>query len=109
MTIPTINVETLKAWLDKNEVLLVDVREADEYAASHIPGALLLPLSQFSPLKLPEHPGKKLVIQCLGGKRSAMACQATMIAIPGIDVYNLEGGINSWAAAGFAIVEGMQP
>ena len=63
----------LKAALDAGIVLLVDVREANEFAAERIPGAVNAPLSTFQPASLPDGDGRTLVMQCLGGKRSAMA------------------------------------
>ena len=40
---------TLKQWIDKGEVLVIDVREPAEYVAEHISGAKLMPLSVFDP------------------------------------------------------------
>ncbi|MBL0320007.1 MAG: rhodanese-like domain-containing protein [Alphaproteobacteria bacterium] len=102
-TLPTINVDTLKTWIDHNQAIVIDVREDDEFKEAHIQGAIHLPLSRFSPLQLPEIQDKKLVIQCLGGKRSAMACQLILSTVPDQEVYNLEGGISSWVNAGFPV------
>ena len=63
----------LKAALDAGIVLLVDVREANEFAAERIPGAVNAPLSTFQPASLPDGDGRTRVMQCMGGKRSAMA------------------------------------
>lgn len=69
--------------LHQGRAVLIDVREADEYAAEHIPGALLHPLSSFNPAALPQ--GLPLILQCGSGKRSATAmarCQAVGGALP---------------------------
>ena len=63
----------LAAMLKDGAAVLVDVREPDEFAAGHIAGAVNLPLSRFSPDQLPHPAGKRLVLQCAGGKRSGMA------------------------------------
>ena len=39
----SIDADTAKKWLDADEALLVDVREPEEYAVCHIPGATLIP------------------------------------------------------------------
>ena len=51
--------------------LLVDVREADEYAAGHIPGAVNAPLSTLEGADLPKD--RPLFLYCLRGSRSARA------------------------------------
>ena len=51
--------------------LLIDVREADEYAAGHIPGAMNAPLSRIHALDLPRD--RPLFLYCLRGSRSARA------------------------------------
>ena len=51
--------------------LLVDVREAEEYAAGHIPGAVNVPLSTIESAQLPMD--RPLFLYCLRGSRSARA------------------------------------
>lgn len=103
MPIQTIDASTLKNWLDKGEALLVDVREPAEHAAESIPGATLLPLGNISKAALPETSGKKLVLHCKAGKRGATACEKLMAEAPGLEIYNLEGGISAWTQAGHKV------
>lgn len=80
--------------------IVVDVREADEFAAGHIPGALNLPLSSFDTARLPDPEGKVLVLNCLGGKRSGMAldrCARTQADT------HLAGGFGAWTQAGLPV------
>lgn len=42
----TINIDQLENLLANQEINLIDVREADEYASGHIPSAVNMPLSQ---------------------------------------------------------------
>ena len=51
--------------------VLVDVREADEYAADHIPGAVNVPLSEITASALPKD--RPLFLYCLRGARSQRA------------------------------------
>jgi Rhodanese-like domain len=48
-----VDAPTLKEWIDRDTVLLVDVREPAEHAGEHIPGSILLPLSKFDPTQMP--------------------------------------------------------
>ena len=88
----------LAGLLDKGAALVVDVREADEFAAGHIPGSLNLPLSRFSPEQLPDAGERMLVLTCLGGKRSGMALERCGKAQAAVDTH-LAGGFNAWASA----------
>ncbi len=95
----------LQAKLANGAVLLVDVREADEFAAEHIAGAINRPLSSFQPSLLPDAGGKLVVLQCAGGKRSGMALEKCAAAQAAIETH-LAGGIGAWKAAGLPVVSG---
>lgn len=95
------DVKKVKDWLDRNEILLVDVRETSEYELEHIAGALLLPLSSFDPEVFPNLPGKKVVLHCAVGKRSEAA--GKMLINEGREnVNHMVGGLDAWKAAGYA-------
>ncbi|MGB9151642.1 MAG: rhodanese-like domain-containing protein, partial [Alphaproteobacteria bacterium] len=93
----------LKEWLDSDQAILVDVREPAEYKAEHIPGAVLIPLSDVTQSKLPAHAGKKLVFHCRSGKRGGLACEKILGLGAEPDVYNLDGGIMAWSHAGYNV------
>ena len=94
-----------KAAHDAQEILLIDVREPAEFAAERIHGALNVPLSTFNPVALPEAGGKTVVLQCAGGKRSAMAVDQCRKAGQPIETH-LAGGLAAWKAAGLPTVTG---
>lgn len=95
----------VKAALDARQILLIDVREPAEFAAERIDGALNLPLSTFNPSALPDAAGKTIVLQCAGGKRSAMAVDQCRKADQAIETH-LAGGLAAWKAAGLPTVTG---
>jgi rhodanese-related sulfurtransferase len=99
-----ITLDDLKAGLSDRTIVLVDVREADEYAAGHIHGALFNPLSQFETDKLPPPlPGKKIIIYCRSGRRSITAMEkAQQAGRTDIDTH-YSGGILGWLGAGEAV------
>jgi rhodanese-related sulfurtransferase len=82
--------------LARGDIILVDVREPKETGAESIPGAVLMPLSQFDPSKLPKG---HVVLTCLGGKRSAMALERCRDAGVAINTH-MRGGLTAWKAAG---------
>ena len=95
----------LHSMLEGGAALLIDVRETDEFAAGHIPGAVNMPLSRFSPGDLPDPQGKIVVLQCAGGKRSGQALDQCARAQSAIDTH-LAGGIGAWKNAGLPVVSG---
>ena len=87
-------------WLAVGEAILIDVRDEDAYARERIAGARLVPLSRFDPAAA-EGGGKKVIMQCRSGRRSAEACR-----LAGGGAYNLVGGIEAWKSAGLPVERG---
>lgn len=96
----------LKLWLEKNDCLLIDVREPVEYNEAHIKQAINIPLSELLVKinKLPDLKNKKVVLQCKAGVRSMNACEALKKDGFNDILWNLEGGIQSWVDAGFSVI-----
>lgn len=87
----------------ERSILLIDVREPDEYAAERIHGALLYPLSTFDPRALPDTGKAGIVFQCGSGMRSGKAMAAAVAA--GLPVVgHLAGGIKAWREAGLPLI-----
>lgn len=103
MAVKTIDVKTLKQWLENNEALVIDVREPKEHESIHIPNSQLIPLASLCKEKLPQDSGKKIVIHCHSGRRSSNACLKLLQEDPSLEIYNLEGGISSWSNAGHEV------
>lgn len=100
--IQTIDAHTLHDWIEKDEAVLIDVREAREHASAHIPAARLMPLSRIANEQLPEAGGRKVVICCASGNRSLMAADRLFADHYG-SVCNLDGGIAAWQLAGYDV------
>jgi len=102
--INSMTVSELKEQMDKKEdLILVDCRELEEWNNGHIHGATLIPLSSFEEdSKVLKHKQAKVVLQCRSGKRSLRA--AMYLQDQGFeDLYNLEGGILDWVENGFPV------
>lgn len=88
--------ETLKQMIsNENDLVIVDVREKEEFAEGHIAGAQLVPLSEFQSRvnELPKD--KKVVLVCLSGSRSSQAA-AYLVQLGYNQVFNLDGGMSVW-------------
>ena len=80
------------------DAFLLDVREDDEWAAGHAPGALHIPLMDL-PARLGELPTDvPVTVICRVGGRSAQA--TSWLVQQGYDAVNLDGGMFAWASAG---------
>ncbi len=102
MSLKKIDPIALKERLDAGSAILVDIREADEYAREHIVGARLVPLSGFDAHDLDREHGKAVVFHCKSGNRTA--ANASRILAKGFpEAYVLAGGIDGWKAAGLPI------
>jgi rhodanese-related sulfurtransferase len=78
-------------------VLLIDVREPDEYALAHIESARLLPLSLFTEWVETLDPEAETVVMCHHGIRSAQVCAFLAQQQGFTKLKNLEGGIDRWS------------
>ena len=88
-------------------VVVIDVREADEYVAGHVPGARLVPLGRLS-----QHLGgvprdQRVYVICASGNRSKAA--ASLMERAGIDAVSVAGGTGAWQRAGKPVTFGVRP
>ncbi len=91
--------------------VIIDVREADEYAAGHLSGAINLPrgLLEFKLSSTPalEKRDLSVVLYCKTSGRSALAA-ITMQAMGYINVVSMAGGYDAWVEAGRPVVKAVQ-
>ncbi len=95
--VPTVSASELCGLLARDEVLLVDVREADEREVVAIPGAVHVPLGRFrSGEAMADLPSDRpVVLHCKAGGRSAEAL-GLLRASGRDDVRHLDGGVLAW-------------
>lgn len=102
--IPQVQPAELQSRLESGEqVVVIDVREPDEFAKGKIPGAYTIPrgvLEMQVDGRLPLE--TTVVLYCGAGARSALACKS--LAEMGYDkVENLEGGWGAWVRLGLPV------
>jgi len=101
---PEIDIETFAARREAGEAVL-DVREPDEYAEAHVPGAVLVPLGQLLD-RIDEVPEGPLLVICRSGARSLKA--ADQLNSRGYAATNVAGGTMAWIDSGREVVQGME-
>lgn len=100
-----IDVDELAIRLDGGAVV-IDVREADEYEAAHVPGAVLVPLSELQDRVEDVPADRPVLVICKSGARSMRACE--FLAPLGRDVTNVAGGTMAWIDSGREVVTGTE-
>ncbi|MFG6490955.1 rhodanese-like domain-containing protein [Microbacterium sp. P03] len=91
---------TVQQLSEREGVPLIDVREPDEYAAGHVPGAVNLPMSTIGE-RLDDLPDGAFDVICQVGGRSGRVVQA--LEARGYDVTNVDGGTGEWIQSGYPL------
>jgi rhodanese-related sulfurtransferase len=99
--VPDVSVREAADAAASDSVLLLDVREDDEWQAGHAPVAAHMPLSRLDVSAVPTD--RPVIAVCRSGNRSGKA--AVALAHAGVDVVNMAGGMSAWAAAGLPVVD----
>ena len=92
-----ISQEEAKEMMDTQDVIILDVREQDEYDSGHIPGAVLLPVGTIDEDTAAEVIPEKdstVLVYCRSGNRSKTASSA-LAELGYTNIYEF-GGINTW-------------
>jgi rhodanese-related sulfurtransferase len=97
-----VGLDTAESVIREADVL-IDVREADEFASGHIPGAIHLSRGMLE-FKLSANPALvardlKIVLYCKTSGRAALAASA-LREMGYLSVTSIAGGIDAWVAAG---------
>lgn len=104
MLISNITVQQAQEKLSQG-AMLIDIRENDEFIREHIQGAICIPLEQLNTHGLPDQTDNCVIFCCKSGGRTQSACNqlAKLTQNSDLEIYVLDGGLNSWKAAGLAI------
>lgn len=101
MDVPTASISGVPDPLPDGLVVL-DVREQNEWDAGHAPHAVHVPLRELSEAIAGMSRQRRVVVVCRSGRRSAHATAALLAA--GVDALNLLGGMQAWRDAGADLV-----
>lgn len=89
--------EEAKEMMETQEVIILDVREQDEYDSGHIPGAVLLPvgtIDEDTAAEVIPETDSTVLVYCRSGNRSKTA-SSTLAELGYTNIYEF-GGINTW-------------
>lgn len=95
--------ETLLRRVKQGEVVVIDVRPANEYRSAHIPQALSIPLRELGQ-RLAELPRKKIIVAYCRGPYCVLAAEAVqLLSRHGFRAYRLEDSVSDWRARGLPV------
>jgi rhodanese-related sulfurtransferase len=101
---PETDLESFAAKRDGATV--VDVREPAEYAAGHVPGAVLMPMGQLATRMAELDRGTPVYVICASGNRSL--AMTDVLRHAGYDATSVAGGTTGWVRSGRPVEEGLR-
>jgi rhodanese-related sulfurtransferase len=100
---PKISIAELQERMNRDEIVLLDVRPEIEFQAGHLPGAVSIPLDDLEQ-RLEELPRGKLIVAYCRGPYCVFADQALeLLARKGWNAARLEEGVVEWQHAGYLL------
>lgn len=92
--------------INREDALILDVRESNDYSSGHIINSVHIPLSNLKKRldDLEKHKTKQVIVACRSGHRSSQAC-ATLRKAGFEHVFNLRGGVMAWESAGLPLIK----
>lgn len=93
--------------INREDAMVIDVREADEYTTGHLPESRNIPVARLVERagELDKFKDKPLILVCKTGARTTGAC-AELEKLGFTRVHALEGGIEAWRTAGLPLKKG---
>jgi rhodanese-related sulfurtransferase len=99
-----VSVQQATLMINRQDALVLDVRDADEFAKGHVVGSRSLPLGQLETRagELEKHKAKPVILVCQSGARSGTAVgQLRKLGFQ--QVFDLSGGVIAWQQAGLPL------
>jgi rhodanese-related sulfurtransferase len=93
--------------INRQNAVILDLRESNEYAAGRLPNALHIPLGQLATRgqELAKFIGRPIIAYCERGQRSRAAAGA-LAKLGFTEVFTLQGGLRAWSDAGMPLEKG---
>lgn len=101
--------EELVARARGGEVVVLDLRPRDEYAAGHIPGAVSIPLKELGKQLALLPPDAEIAAYCRGPYCVMAPRGIALLRRHGYRARRLADGVNEWRAAGLPVATGSEP
>lgn len=99
--------EVFRLQQESGAIIIIDVREADEFTEVSSPLAMNYPLSSFNINEITQGRDRQtpIFMLCRSGRRSLKAAEL-LLSVGFENVYNISGGMIEWEASGLPVVKG---
>jgi rhodanese-related sulfurtransferase len=93
--------------INREDAQIIDVRDAAEFAAGHLPNAKNIPLDKLAErvAEIEDFKEKAIIVCCAAGMRSMKGC-GELEKLGFSKVHSLAGGVDAWVGAGYPIKKG---
>ncbi|MBC7785931.1 MAG: rhodanese-like domain-containing protein [Methylophilaceae bacterium] len=104
--VPNLTPNEAVLMMNRNQVLILDVRDEAEFAAGHISNAKHIPVAELGNRikEIQKYKDKPVIVNCQGGVRSSKACNI-LRKLEFTQLNNLQGGLNAWTQAKLPLVK----
>jgi len=101
-----ISVAEATLLINRQDALVVDVRETAEWSSGHLPNARHIALGRLGKhlSEIEKFKEKPVIVVCASGNRSSAAC-GTLKKAGFQQVFNLAGGVHAWSDAGLPMTK----
>lgn len=96
----------LESWMERGDLVLIDVRPGEEFAAGHIPGATSAPLETLDAMAPALRDGPPVVAYCRGTFCVLAHDAVRLLATEGVTAQRLEDGMLEWRTHGHPVEVG---
>jgi len=99
-----ISAKQAKDLIDNSGAVVLDVRSDHEFSRGHLEHAIHIPVNSIESRvdELKDFKKRNIVVYCLSGYRSAIACE--ILAEKGYKIFNMARGIGDWNRSGYKLV-----
>ena len=104
VTYTDVTVEEAQRMIERQEVVVLDVRRVAEYNSGHIPDTILIPVYELASRLNELNPSDHILVYCRSGVRSVKAA-GILIDNGFTRVSNMKGGIIEWQDKGFPVTQ----
>ncbi len=100
---PWVSAAEATQLINREDAMIIDVREPGEYGAGHVLGAKNIPLARLDGSgELAKRKDRTIILYCESGDRSGKAL-ATLKKLGYEKTFNLSGGLGAWRQAGLPV------
>lgn len=104
--VPNVSPTEAVLMMNRDKPLILDVRDAEEFAAGHIQGAKHIPMAELAGRikEIEKYKEKTVLVHCQRGMRARSAC-VILQAQQFTKLHNLDGGLESWSKVNLPLVK----